>query len=52
MKPKSTAKAHELLPLTPTEEEILKVMSTYRYMTAVDVAALVPFRATQSSFYI
>src|SRR5215216_6708884 len=38
MKPKSAAKAHALLPITPTEEEILKTMSTYRYMTAVDVA--------------
>ena len=38
MKPKSAAKAHEFLPVTPTEEEILKTMSTYRYMTALDVA--------------
>src|SRR5215510_26997 len=38
MKTKSAAKAQEFLPLSPTEEEILKVMSTYRYMTAVDVA--------------
>jgi Replication-relaxation len=38
MKPKSAAKAHEFLPITPTEEEILKTMSTYRYMTALDVA--------------
>ena len=38
MKPKSTPKPHHLQPLSPTEEEILKVMSTYRYMTAVDVA--------------
>jgi hypothetical protein len=38
MKPKSAAKAHALLPVTPTEEEILKTMSTYRYMTALDVA--------------
>jgi hypothetical protein len=38
MKPKRTAKARALLPLSPTEEEILKVMSTYRYMTAIDVA--------------
>ena len=38
MKPKSTTTAHELLPITPTEEEILKTMSTYRYMTALDVA--------------
>jgi hypothetical protein len=38
MNAKRAAKAQEFLPLTPTEEEILKVMSTYRYMTAVDVA--------------
>jgi hypothetical protein len=38
MRPKSAAKAHEFLPITPTEEEILKTMSTYRYMTALDVA--------------
>ena len=38
MKPKSAAKAHALLPVTPTEEEILRTMSTYRYMTALDVA--------------
>ena len=38
MKAKRAAKAHELLPVTPTEEEILKIMSTYRYMTALDVA--------------
>jgi Replication-relaxation len=38
MKPKSAAMAPEFLPITPTEEEILKVLSTYRYMTAVDVA--------------
>ena len=38
MKTKRAAKAHEFLPLTPTEEEILKTMRTYRYMTAVDVA--------------
>jgi Replication-relaxation len=38
MKAKSGAKAHEFLPVTPTEEEILKTMSTYRYMTALDVA--------------
>jgi hypothetical protein len=38
MKAKRTAKSHELLPLSPTEEEILRVISTYRYMTAVDVA--------------
>ena len=38
MKPKSTTKAHALLPVTPTEEEILRTMSTYRYMTALDVA--------------
>lgn len=38
MKTKRAAKTHEFLPLTPTEEEMLKVMSTYRYMTAIDVA--------------
>jgi hypothetical protein len=38
MNPKSGAKAHTLLPVTPTEEEILRTMSTYRYMTALDVA--------------
>jgi hypothetical protein len=38
MRPKSGAKAHDFLPITPTEEEILKTMSTYRYMTALDVA--------------
>src|SRR5438132_5607212 len=38
MKTKRAAQVQELLPLTPTEEEMLKVMSTYRYMTAVDVA--------------
>ena len=27
-----------LTPLTPTDEEILKTIATYRYMTAVDVA--------------
>jgi hypothetical protein len=38
MKPKSATKAHEFLPVTPTEEEILRTMSTYRFMTALDVA--------------
>jgi Replication-relaxation len=38
MKPKRGAKAYALLPLSPTEEEILRIMSTYRYMTALDVA--------------
>jgi Replication-relaxation len=38
MKAKSAAKAHEFLPVTPTEEEILKTISSYRYMTALDVA--------------
>ena len=38
MKPKRGAKAYALLPLSPTEEEILQIMSTYRYMTALDVA--------------
>jgi hypothetical protein len=35
---KTRRAAQEFLPLTPTEEEILKIMSAYRYMTAVDVA--------------
>jgi hypothetical protein len=39
MREKRAVKTPAFLPLTPTEEEILKVMSTYRYMTAVDVAA-------------
>ena len=38
MKTKSAVKRHALLPLSPTEEEILRTMSTYRYMTAIDVA--------------
>jgi hypothetical protein len=38
MNPKRGAKAYTLLPVTPTEEEILRTMSTYRYMTALDVA--------------
>jgi hypothetical protein len=38
MKTKRAAKPHDLLPLSPTEEEILRIMSTYRYMTALDVA--------------
>src|SRR4029450_3143989 len=38
MKRKTAAKTHEFLPVTPREEEILKTMSTYRYMTALDVA--------------
>jgi hypothetical protein len=38
MNPKRGAKAYTLLPVTPTEEEILKTLSTYRYMTALDVA--------------
>jgi hypothetical protein len=38
MKTKRAAKTQALLPVTPTEEEILKIMSTYRYMTALDVA--------------
>jgi Replication-relaxation len=38
MKPKRGAKDTILPPLTPIEEEILRIMSTYRYMTALDVA--------------
>jgi hypothetical protein len=39
MNPKGAPQAQaRLQPLTPTEEEILKIMSTYRYMTALDVA--------------
>jgi hypothetical protein len=38
MKPKRGVKATVLPPLSPTEEEILRIMSTYRYMTALDVA--------------
>jgi len=38
MKAKNATKPSFLRPLSPTEEEILKVMSTYRYMNAVDVA--------------
>ena len=38
MKTKRAAKTPALLPITPTEEEILKIMRTYRYMTALDVA--------------
>ena len=38
MKPKRGAKETILPPLSPTEEEILRIMSTYRYMTAHDVA--------------
>jgi len=38
MRAKNAPKPSFLPPLSPTEEEILKVMSTYRYMTAVDVA--------------
>jgi hypothetical protein len=38
MKAKRAGKANALLPLCPIEEEILHIMSTYRYMTALDVA--------------
>jgi hypothetical protein len=38
MKPKRRAKVYALSPLSPTEEEMLTIMSTYRYMTALDVA--------------
>ena len=38
MKTKRAAKPHDLLPLSPTEEEMLKTLSTYRFMTALDVA--------------
>jgi hypothetical protein len=38
MKLKRGAKATIPPPLSPTEEEILRIMSTYRYMTALDVA--------------
>jgi hypothetical protein len=37
MKPKRTTTPHALLPLSPTEEKILRTMSTYRFMTAIDV---------------
>jgi hypothetical protein len=38
MKTKRAAKPRDLLPLSPTEEELLKTLSTYRFMTALDVA--------------
>jgi hypothetical protein len=39
MQPKKTPKpSTPMQPLSPTDEAILKIMSTYRYMTAVDVA--------------
>jgi hypothetical protein len=38
MKTKRSAKQAHLLPLSPTEEEMLGIVSTYRYMTALDVA--------------
>jgi hypothetical protein len=38
MSTKQTPEAVPAKPLTPTEEEILRTISTYRYMTALDVA--------------
>src|SRR5215216_6775870 len=38
MKTKRAPQSSFLRPLSPTEEEILKTMITYRFMTAVDVA--------------
>jgi hypothetical protein len=38
MKSKRAAKPRDLLPLSPTEEEMLKTLSTYRFMTALDMA--------------
>ena len=39
MKTKSAPQAPtQPQPLTPTDEEILRILSTYRYMTALDVA--------------
>jgi Replication-relaxation len=38
MKTKRAAKPRDLLPLSPTEEEMLKTLSTYRFMTALDMA--------------
>jgi len=38
VKAKNAPQPSFLRPLSPTEEEILKTMSTYRFMTAVDVA--------------
>jgi hypothetical protein len=38
MKSKPGEKSTVLSPLSPTEEEILRIMSIYRYMTALDVA--------------